>query len=225
MNTKIVMFQVLVSLILLSACASAVPEPTEVIPIVVSTDPIPTTELIVMTATEPIPTTTARPRGSGYYPLSTRTGIAEVDAVLAAVESGDPQALRDLVHFTTVACTTAEGLGGPPKCREGEAGGTLVTVLPFLGPEGSFLDESELSSFPGVNVIGLYAVYSVTDSAYSEEASPAGEYAVAFNAEENQPNVVIQIRNGIVRMDFLYPPASLDDVIQRDAAELILAPK
>lgn len=225
MNTKFLMFRTLIPLIFLSACASTVPEPTEAIPVVVATDPIPTAELVVMTATESMPTTTAPPKGPRYYPLSTRTGIADIDAVLTAVESGDSQELRDLVRFTTVACTTAEGLGGPPKCRGNETDGTLVHVLPFIGSEGSFLRESELSSFPGVKVIGLYAVYSVSASAYSEEAYPAGEYAVAFKAGENQPSVVIQIQNGIVRMDFLYPPTSLDEVIQRDAAELILAPK
>ena len=225
MNTKFVMFRTLISLIFLSACASTVPEPPEAIPVVVTTDPIPTAELVVMTATESMPITTAPPKGPRYYPLSTRTGIADIDAVLTAVESGDSQELRDLVRFTTVACTTAEGLGGPPKCRGNEADGTLVHVLPFIGSEEVSCAESELSSFPGVKVIGLYAVYRVSASAYSEEAYPAGEYAVAFKVGENQPSVVIQIQNGIVRMDFLYSPTSLDEVIQRDAAELILAPK
>jgi hypothetical protein len=163
--------------------------------------------------------------GPEYYPLSTRTGIADIDAVLAAVESGDPQQLRDLVRFTTVECTNAEGLGGPPKCREGEAEGTLVNVLPFLGPEGHFLYESEISKFPGVNVLGLYAVYAVSDSAYSEEAYPAGEYAAMFTTEDDQTAIVLQIREGVVRIDYLYSPTSWGEVIQRDASELILAPK
>jgi hypothetical protein len=202
-----------ISLSLLSACASNAPEPTS------------TEEHIVLIATKPVPTITAKPGSPGFYPLSTRTGIADIDAVLAAVESGDPQQLRDLVHITTVVCTKAEGLGGPPKCMQNEAEGTLVKGLPILGPEGQFLREWEISKFPGVYVIGLYAVYGVSDSAYSEEAYPAGEYAAMFKAAENQPNVVIQIRGGIVRIDYLYPPISLDETIQRDASELVLAPK
>jgi hypothetical protein len=153
-----------------------------------------------------------------------RTGIEDVDAVLAAVESGDPKQLRDLIHFTTVACTKAEGLGGPPKCQGEEAEGTPVEVLPFLGPEGHFLRKVDVSNFPGVDVTGLYAVYKVSDTAYSEEAYPAGEYAVMFAGDENQPGIVIQIRDGVVRIDYLYSSAYLDETIQRDAAELILAP-
>ena len=162
---------------------------------------------------------------AGFYPLSTRTGVKEVDAVLAVVESGDPQQLRDLIRFTTVGCTKAEGLGGPPKCQGGEAEGTLVEVLPFLGSEGHFLWAADVSNFPGVDVTSLYAVYKVSDSAYSEEAYPVGEYAVMFVGDENQPGIVIQIRDGVVRIDYLYSPAYLDETIQRDASELILAPK
>jgi hypothetical protein len=224
MSIKTIKVHFLICIILLSACA-AVPEPTEVMPIVSATGTIPTEELIVMTATEPIPTIMAPPKAPGYYPLSTRTGIADIDVVLAAVESGDPQQLRDLIHFTTVACTKAEGLGGPPKCQNNEAEGTLVKVLPILGPEGQFLRESEISSFPGLNVIGLYAVYVVSGSAYSEEAYPVGKYAAMFKAGENQPNIVIQIQGGIVRIDYLYPPTSPEEIIHRDASELILAPE
>jgi len=208
MRIKTVMVHLLVSLIFLSACAPAA-----------------SAEPVAPTATQPVPTAPVETGGPEYYPLSTRTGIPDVDAVLAAVESGDPQALRDLVRYTTVGCTNAEGLGGPPKCREGEAEGTLVNVLPFLGSEGHFLHESELSSFPGVNVIGLYAVYVVSDSAYSEEAYTTGEYAAMFTTEDDQTVIVLQIREGIVRIDYLYSPTSWGDVIQRDASELILAPK
>jgi hypothetical protein len=100
-----------------------------------------------------------------------------------------------------------------------------VEVLPFLGSEGSFLRASDVSNFPGVDVTGLYAVYKVSDAAYSEEAYPVGEYAVMFVGDGNQPGIVIQIRDGVVRIDYLYSSAYLDETIQRDASELILAPK
>jgi len=205
MKTKSMIVHFFVSLIILSACAPAA-----------STEPVASTAM----ATE-----TEIPTSPKYYPLSTRTGIADVDAVLAAVETGDAQALRDLVHFTTVGCTNADGLGGPPKCREGEAEDTLVNVLPFLGPEGHFLHESELSSFSGVDVLGIYAVYAVSDSAYSDEAYPSGEYAAMFATEDDQIVIVFQIREGIVRIDYMYSPTSPGAVIQRDASEIILAPK
>lgn len=225
MNTKTLLVRFLMPFIFLGACALGVPESTESVPDISAVEPNTSTESVALTATFSVPTSTAEARGPGYHPLSTRTAIPDVDAVLAAVESGDPQALRNLVRFTTVACTKAEGLGGPPKCRENEAEGTLVQVLPILGPEGHHMNEAELAGFPGLSVLGLYAVYRVSDTAYSEEAYPAGEYAVMFRAEENKPHVVVQIRGGIVRLDFIHPPTSLDEIIQRDASELVIAPE
>jgi hypothetical protein len=82
-----------------------------------------------------------------YHPLETRVGIEEIDNVLGAVASGDVQLLRSLVNFTTAKCTLREGLGGPPKCREGEAEATSVEVLPFMGGEGSFIREDEIENW------------------------------------------------------------------------------
>jgi hypothetical protein len=223
MSARSFLLGLLSSVLLLTACAPQAPEPVDTL--VPVTDTAPPSEPVALPtldpATEtPVPAT----RGPGYYPLSTRTGNADVDEVIAAVESGDPGRLRDLIRFTTIPCTRAEGLGGPPKCEAGEADGTPLEVLPFLGPEGHFLRKVDLADFPGVSVIGVYAGYKVSDSAYSEESYPAGEYAVAFTGGENQPDVIIHIRDGIVRIDYLYPPTSLDETIQRDASELILAP-
>ena len=218
MKVKAYLICLLLFSLVLSACASPALEPADTPP---AETQIETVQPVIPTLTEPAP---PQPSEPGYHPLSTRTGIADVDAILAAVESGEPQQLRDLIRFTTVGCTNAEGLGGPPKCQDGEAEGTLVEVLPFLGSEGHFLWAADVSNFPGVDVTGLYAVYKVSDSAYSEEAYPVGEYAVMFVGDENQPGIVIQIRDGIVRIDYLYSPAYLDETIQRDALELILAP-
>ena len=214
MKTKTMLIHLFVSFVVLSACAP-----------VASAEPVAPTAMLTttkkLTATS---TATEEPKSLGY-PLSTRTGIADVDDVLAAVESGDAQAQRDLIRFTTVGCTKADGLGGPPKCREGEAEGTLVNVLPFLGPEGNFMHESDLSGFQPMDVLGIYAVYSVSDSAYSEDTYPAGEYAAMFTTEIDQIFIVYQIQEGIVRMDTVFSPSSRDTVIQRDATEFILAPQ
>ena len=121
MNTKNLAMSLLLFSFLLSACASPAAPTASVETVSSPTKAVAGTE------------------EAGFHPLSTRTGIADIDAVLAAVESGDPQQLRDLIRFTTVACTKADGLGGPPKCQSDEAEGMLVEVLPFLGPEGHFL--------------------------------------------------------------------------------------
>lgn len=214
MSARLLISGFLPFILLLAGCAPKLPEPVDTL--------VPVTETAV--SSEPAATEDSVPPNAGYYPLSTRTGNADVDAVIAAVESGDSRQLQDLIRFTDIPCTKAEGLGGPPKCEAGEAEGTPHTVLPILGSEGHFMREADLADFPGISVTGIHAVYKLSDSAYSEEAYPAGEYAVAFIGGENQPDVVLHIRDGIVRIDYLYSPNSLDEVIQRDALELILAP-
>ncbi len=67
---------------------------------------------------------------AGLYPDDTRTGVAAIDAVIAAVLNGDADGLESLVRLSSVACTTESGLGGPPKCANGEADGTVVQALP-----------------------------------------------------------------------------------------------
>ena len=224
MKAKTMLIHLLVSFVVLSACApvaSAEPVAPTVMPSATE-KPKDTGYSVAPTVTL---TVTEEPKNPEYYPLSTRTGIADVDKVLVAVESGDAQALRDLIRFTKVGCTNADGLGGPPKCREGEAEGTLINVLPFLGPEGSFMHESDIANFHPMEVLGIYAVYAVSDSAYSEEAYPAGAYAVVLTTKVDQIFQIYQIREGIVRVDTVFSPSSRDEVIQRDAAELILAPQ
>ena len=169
-------------------------------------------------APEPQPTPAEK-----YHSLDTRTGIAEIDTVLVAVESGDAQEVRDLFHYTTTACMTVNALGGPPPCREGEAEGMLVEVLPILGPEGSYLWKDEVGSWLGLEVTGLYAVYQVSDSAYSDEYYSKGDYGIILVGGENKSDIVLQVSNeGIVRIDY---PTALDEILARGASEVILAPK
>jgi len=159
------------------------------------------------------------------YPLTTRTGIEEIDRILDA--SSDVQKLRSLIQFTSTKCTKLDGLGGPPKCPPGEEDGTPVDVLPFLGPEGYFLRKDEIKNWQGFEVSGLFAIYEVSPNAFSDENYPAGKYATLFVGKENQPAVSLRVSNGwIVRVDtiFDHSPESLGAILQREAARLILAP-
>jgi hypothetical protein len=122
-----------------------------------------------------------------YHPLETRVGIEEVDNVIEAVASGEPQLLRSLVKFTAAECTWLGGLGGPPKCRAGEVKGTPVEVLPVLSSEGSFFLKDEIENWQGLEASGLSAVYRVSADVRSEEYYPAGEIAIIFAAPENRP--------------------------------------
>ena len=123
---------------------------------------------------------------------------------------------------------TVNALGGPPPCREGEAERTSVEVLPFLGSEGFYLWKDDIGSWPGLDVDGLYAVYQVSDTAYSDGYYPKGEYGVVLVDKEGNENVVLQIKEGgIVRIDYVFDLFSdaLTGILERSAAELILAPK
>jgi hypothetical protein len=170
-------------------------------------------------APEPQPTS-----AQNYHPLEIRVGIEEVDNVINAVASGDPQLLRALVKFTTAKCTLLDGLGGPPKCREGEAEGTSVEVLPFIGGEGSFIHKDDIDNWEGIEVSGLYAIYRVSADVQSEEYYPAGEVAVIFVAPENRPAVSLRLSD--VRVDHILDPSpeSLEAILQREASEVLLAP-
>ena len=76
-----------------------------------------------------VPAVTAEP----FHTPDTRTGVPVVDEVIAAYLAGDTVALVALVDFAVTPCTHANGLGGPPKCAEGQAEGTEVEVFPGRG--------------------------------------------------------------------------------------------
>ena len=159
------------------------------------------------------------------HPLTTRTGIQAIDRVLDA--SGDVQKLRSLIQFTSTKCTKRDGLGGLPKCLPDEEEGTPVEVFPFLGPEGSFLRKEEIKNWPGFEVSGIFAIYEVSTSAFSDENYPAGQYAILFVGKENQPAISLRVRDGkIVRVDYVFDDSreSLDATLQHEAAKLILGP-
>jgi hypothetical protein len=152
------------------------------------------------------------------------TGLDEVDQIIDMVLAGDFNEFRQRIKFTTSGCTHEMALGGPPKCREGESEGALVEVLPFLGPEGHFLRRDELNNWQGIDVAGLYAVYRVSDEAFSSQDYPTGEYGIVFRTKDPQDIVTLQVENGsILRIDsdFGIPP---EINFERNAQEIILPP-
>lgn len=139
-----------------------------------------------------------------------RTGVADLDRIIATALKQDVNELRSLIEFTETQCTFAVGMGGPPKCLPNEQEGARVQVLPLLGPEGQFIRKQDIQDWKGLSVSNLYAVYQVSDRAYSDKDYPAGEYALVFvGGEQNSTSVTLQARRGrIVRIDFSdgYPP-------------------
>lgn len=151
--------------------------------------------------------------------------MAEVDTRIDTVLAGNQNDVSQLLQFTKLACTHADGLGGPPKCAEGETEGALVDVFPFLGPEGHPMRYSNLDPWTGIPATGVYAVYGVSSNAYSDELYPAGEYAIVFLSEQKELLVSAQVANGnIVRIDNnLGNPPEIN--LDREASEIILGPQ
>jgi hypothetical protein len=131
-----------------------------------------------------------------------KTGVEELDRIIRIVLDGNVNELRSIVQYTQTKCTFKDGLGGPPKCQEGEAEGEMLEVLPFLGPEGHFIRKADIDSWVGIDSSDLYAVYMVSDSAYADPSYPSGKYAIAFINEARFMITTLQIVDGhIVRVD------------------------
>ena len=182
----------------------------------------PVTPATLEAATQPAATSALT-----YHPLTVRSGMAKIDSILDAVASDDVQRLRSLIEFTEAECTQREGFGGPPKCREGDAEGTPVEALPFLGAEGGHLRKDELEGWPGIDASGLYGIYENSSDVYEDEFFPAGEHTILLAGSRDGQPIALRIGDsGIVRIDYLFDFGrnSLEDILQREAANMILAP-
>ena len=171
--------------------------------------------LLLVTACTPIQ------RPAGTVPTSSVTGNDELDAIIAAAIYSDLETLQAKLAFSELPCSVADGLGGPPKCLEGDPAGTLYEVLPILGPEGHFMHKADasLEGWPGFGKVHLFAVYEVSNTVYADENYPAGEYAIVLRGPAGtQMNITLQVRNGhIVRIDngFANPPEIRPDNVVR----------
>ena len=204
MNRSFFILFVILIMLLMAACAPATPATQEPV-------------LTVEPAITP----------GKYHPLTTLTGIADIDAILEAAAIGDVQTLLPFIQFTETKCTNQEGMGGPPKCREGEAEGTAVEVLPFLSSEGHFLRKDEIQQWNGIEPVGLYAIYEASQAVFSEEDYPGGKYAILLLTAGSDPALALRIgESGLVRVDTIFDASlpSLNEMIEREASKVILAP-
>ena len=165
---------------------------------------------------QPTASVPPQPTASEVTGGATTTGVEELDRVIRIVLDGDLNALRSIVLYTRAECTFEDGLGGPPKCREGEVEGQTVEVLPFKGPEGHFIRKEDIGTWTGIRAADVYAVYAVPDTAFTDPNYPDGAYAVAFIDEGGSTIITLQIRGGqLVRVDTKTwsPPKIRPDVI------------
>jgi hypothetical protein len=146
---------------------------------------------------------------------ATISGVTAVDALIPVMLTNDLLTRRELVQLNTQGCTTAEGLGGPPKCAVGVADGTPVTFFPVLGPgEGSPVLPDALDSVLDFEVTAVTAIYLVSPDVYQEAAYPAGEYGIVFATAPDGFPVTARVLDGkIVRLDFAAWPMA-DELVQ-----------
>jgi hypothetical protein len=161
--------------------------------------------------------------GPQAYPPETTTGIAIIDQVIKAGLAADHSALAGLVHFSTLACTQKEGLGGPPKCLASEPEGTQVEVLPFLGAEGSHVRKADVSADSFKGQYALLAAFKVKTPAHADPDFPAGKYAVVFKASgADQSTGIVTLHlddQGIIRLD---SEGGVSDTILSQVEEFLL---
>jgi len=157
------------------------------------------------------------------YPRDIRTGLAEVDPVLAAAQAGDVQALKNLVRYTLTACASEPSAGGPPRCAAGERNGSQVEVFPVQSEQAGYVRRAEIEAALNLQLAGLYAVYEVPANAPTTEYWPAGRYALVFQGSDPRTSVTLLVQDGyLVRIDNL--PVSPADVVATAGGILLLAP-
>lgn len=199
--------------------ATATVEPTET----ATPSPEPTTVTATATAepTESAPPAEAAPQ---LHPPDVRTGDPALDAVIDAVLAHDVTARRELTRLTVVGCTHADGLGGPPKCREDETEGAPLEVLPILGGEGHHTRVEDLDQALSFQVEGLYAVFELADTVYDSDDFPAGEVGLLFLQSGPPFPLTVHVAGGaIVRLDY-HIGDTLEGVFEQEADHIILSP-
>jgi len=179
---------VLASLALLAAACSGDDE--DATPTATATNAATVTATATRTATA-APTATAT---SGATPAPTSspaatstaaprevTGLPGVDAIIAAVLSGDLERVVSFVQLRQVACGPQAGGGSPPPCPAGQPAGTPVPVFPVATCEGEWRSEAVLRPTvqPLLNAPELYAVYGMPSQ--WQALMPDGQYAAVFS--------------------------------------------
>lgn len=144
-------------------------------------------------------TPTAEPTPTAVT-LERPTENPEVDAVLAALVSGDPKRIRPFVGMSTLPCTTAEGAGGPPKCPEGTEDGERVRAFAMLRTSLEWDFDTDRAVETLSEMTAYTGVFRAAPSAYfpRTETLPSGSYVVVTEGGQ-----LVHIAGGqIVFIDF-----------------------
>lgn len=196
---------------------------------------VPTTATRTVTPVGLAPTISTRPADGDFgpddpaYALDQRSGIGPVDAAIAAILSGDSDAVRKLLIPLSLKCSLepSGGFPQPPKCLPGMSDGSIVEAFPVGGPEGSYvLAANAATAFRSLldSKPRLFAVYNVTTN--NEPGWPSGKYGVVFVGSGQVRGVLLSVSadgivniaygggrtnpydftNRVTRADFILPP-------------------
>jgi len=171
----------------------------------------------------PYPDQAAAPAAgpAGLYPLSMRTGLPELDAVLAALETRDTAGLVSLVKLQLVAC----GVDDQPMlaCPEGVKAGAQVEVLPYVAETRSYLAREGLEQALQLPITGLYALTQPIVDPSAPAVWQPGTHALILALEEPSQSAVLHVREGaIVRLE-RYAAAPIE-AVKATGGAIILAP-
>ncbi len=211
------------AIFLFSACdgegpGTPTPTPTGTVPAPTATStpepptptvtPTPTAESATPTAQPSTPTPTATATATPHpsptnvpvdatHPPGVTSGVATVDAAIAAIAAGDVSALRGLVAYTKVACRASppQGFPQPPKCPPGTPDGTPVDIFAGASCEGFYIlpddvDEAVARFLDGRP--GLYAVIESDPSAPAPVDWPAARYTIVYGVEHDVLDLLAQ---------------------------------
>ena len=137
-----------------------------------------------------------------------RTGIAEVDAILDAVESGEPDRVRALVRFTPVPCEPPTSVRGVVVCEPDQEEGSPVDVIPVSLCEESAMGRDDLDFYLRTYMVdpSLYGVYRAPPA-----FEPPAQYVAVFSKAPHAWTEVLAIaidEGEIVKILFAMPTPS-----------------
>lgn len=123
------------------------------------------------------------------YPAGTRTGEADVDAIIAAIEAHDSVRLAALIRLTSFPCAPDRPIQPQvDRCPEGEPVGTMLTGVWVTHVEGGLWRVSEAEMAERIVGLGderswkLHSVYSYARSGTQAEWMRETDYFITFAA-------------------------------------------
>ncbi len=119
------------------------------------------------------------------YDQSVRTGNNVADLLIDAVVQDDLRATMALVEYLRLPCVGVEKSAAPGvvRCRPGEAGGTIVSVLPVVFSDRTYLRADDVQAAlrqlvkPGARV---FAAYRVPVAEQGNPDWPGGAVGIVF---------------------------------------------